>query len=374
MYIKMKKYFIFLLFTLLVVCAAAGFAACSQKDDEHVWSEEWSHNADGHWKQCQNKGCNERGEFAPHQNFKLVSTEVAPTCYTYGQGTYECEVCGYTKTDQIPPTEEHDFDSVEWQPGGEGHETQHKKVCAKPGCYATIYEDHAEGTRRLIQAALPFKDGVAQYYCEVCNQVLRTEVEPAVGVPVSFEVNFKKAKKFLDYGPVAGWAADDPEPQIKWLDETTYGNVLKVGEVTLVKDDLDRATYFYEVEIINARNAAGNRISLPDYDEETGGGLKLGVIDPTTGEPSYSGYSSEFIIYMEKLVRFKRESTDTLRFAVVAQNTEGEEEERASVEIRVTTMKYSDWKKLVQSQVTMSAPLPVTVPQPSDLPPRKDEI
>lgn len=181
----MKKFIMAALSLFFFTQCALGFSACNAgKEHEHVFEEEWRHNAQSHWHFCTVPGCNERGSEEAHTDWELIETIEQPSCFERGEGKYKCSVCGEIKQDYIEPTGEHVWS--EWKPA----EEYHYKVCTKQsrGCVAEIREDHVPGGKILKSVPEKYKDGVETISCTVCKQKLQDFITPATMVAHTFKL------------------------------------------------------------------------------------------------------------------------------------------------------------------------------------------
>lgn len=187
----MKKFIMAALSLFFFTQCALGFSACNAgKEHEHVFEEEWRHNAQSHWHFCTVTGCNERSSEEAHDDYwELIETTVQPTCFTRGEGKFKCSVCGEIKQDYIEPTEDHEWS--DWKPA----EEYHYKVCANRGrgCTAEIREDHVPGPEILRSPPGDYTDGVKTVSCTVCNQKLRDIVIPATKIAHTFKLTVSRA-------------------------------------------------------------------------------------------------------------------------------------------------------------------------------------
>ena len=85
---------------LVLVLTVALFAACTDKGEEHSFSEEWSADETHHWHACVDKGCNAVKDKAGH-SWNSGSVTVEPTTEKEGTMAYTCTVCHKEKTEKI---------------------------------------------------------------------------------------------------------------------------------------------------------------------------------------------------------------------------------------------------------------------------------
>lgn len=111
------------------VCKATKTEAIAPLDHTHDWSSEWSKDDTYHWHDCLNN-CGEKKDNAAHIWDDGTVTK-QPTADAEGEKTFECTVCGKTKTETLPPKDEpSDPDSgnisVDVQPGENAPDTELK--------------------------------------------------------------------------------------------------------------------------------------------------------------------------------------------------------------------------------------------------------
>ena len=111
------------------VCKATKTEPIAPLDHTHDWSDEWSKDDTYHWHDCLNN-CGEKKDNAAHIWDDGTVTK-QPTADAEGEKTFECTVCGKTKTETLPPKDEpSDPDSgnisVDVQPGENAPDTELK--------------------------------------------------------------------------------------------------------------------------------------------------------------------------------------------------------------------------------------------------------
>ncbi len=111
------------------VCKATKTEPKAPLDHTHDWSDEWSKDDTYHWHDCL-KNCGEKKDNAAHiwDNGTVTNQ---PTAEDEGEKTYECTVCGKTKTETLPPKDEPSEPdsgniSVDVQPGENAPNTELK--------------------------------------------------------------------------------------------------------------------------------------------------------------------------------------------------------------------------------------------------------
>lgn len=147
----------------------------------HVWSEDWSRDANQHWHAC--GGCDEKSDAAEH-SFDVV-TDVAPTCCQPGSRVSRCAICGYEVAETFGATGNHVYGS-EWKYDN----VNHWHACTTSGCTATRdtggHTPAASGTITEPTCTTP---GSIRYTCEVCGQPYTVQTSAALGH--SLDVNGK---------------------------------------------------------------------------------------------------------------------------------------------------------------------------------------
>ena len=96
----MKRNSFLAILVLVLVLTVALFAACTDKVEEHSFSEEWSADETHHWHACVDKGCNAVKDKAGH-SWNSGSVTVEPTTEKEGTMAYTCTVCHKEKTAKI---------------------------------------------------------------------------------------------------------------------------------------------------------------------------------------------------------------------------------------------------------------------------------
>ena len=86
------------------VCKATKTEPIAPLDHIHDWSDEWSKDDTYHWHDCLNN-CGEKKDDAAHIWDDGTVTK-QPTADAEGEKTFECTVCGKTKTETLPPKDE----------------------------------------------------------------------------------------------------------------------------------------------------------------------------------------------------------------------------------------------------------------------------
>lgn len=96
---KRKSIFTFCAIALMLVLSLSVLTACN-KNVEHNFAEEWSHDETYHWHACADKGCKETKDKAEH-SWNGGNVTVEPTTEKEGAMVYTCTVCLREKTEKI---------------------------------------------------------------------------------------------------------------------------------------------------------------------------------------------------------------------------------------------------------------------------------
>ena len=132
----------------------------------HTYGE-WEKSSETQHKRVCGKCGNE--EFADHTwDEGEVTTE--PTCKDTGVKTYTCTVCGETKTESVPVTDEHTWGS--WE---KVDETNHKHTCSVCGKEETAAHTWDEGEVTTDPTHTEF--GVRSYTCTACGATKTEQVD-----------------------------------------------------------------------------------------------------------------------------------------------------------------------------------------------------
>lgn len=274
----MKKFLLAVIVSLAALFTAVCGAGCNGGEGEHAFASDWTRNASGHWHACLNAGCAEKGDYAEH-SFALASATTQPTCFTRGQGVYACTECGYTKSDYIPATGNHDFTGSPWYSDAEGH----WRRCTTPGCgQEEAHSPHVLGEPEEVQVAGDYTDGITEQRCTECLNVVNTQRTPAKAVPTYFKVQLT-----LDRNGT--WRGDDPEPTITWREQAQQ-NVL-VGDVTLAHDEPQNPNpRQYRYSYTDGVNSYGAVKSIGDFAELNKAGVTRYRVDMYSGEETELDY------------------------------------------------------------------------------------
>ncbi len=88
----------------VIIAAIVALAVLACTAGNHAaTTDEWSHDATGHWHACAEKDCTEKFDSADHEWNDGEVTE-QPTCTKKGKKTFTCTVCGETKVEDVNMT------------------------------------------------------------------------------------------------------------------------------------------------------------------------------------------------------------------------------------------------------------------------------
>ena len=152
----------------------------------HNWTSEWSKDETGHWHECQNEACKEKGDFTKH-NVAVIAGKQATCTETGLTDGKKCSQCGYIIEEQKEiPKIDHNWD--------EGEITT-EATCTEKGektftctmCHITRTEEipatgHTEVIDQAVGATCTTAGKTEGKHCSVCNEVLvKQETVPAKG-------------------------------------------------------------------------------------------------------------------------------------------------------------------------------------------------
>ena len=210
--------------TTEATCSATGVkiytcTTCGQTKTEtipidsnsHSFSSTYNSDATNHWKECANTGCTAKTENTGHV-WNEGETTKEPTCTETGIKTYACTTCSQTKTETIPiDPNSHSFSSTY-----NSDETNHWKECS----LCSAKKDEGAHTQATRTTATCTKDGIKTTYCSVCEKIISTENQGALGHE---EINHEaKAATCTE----KGWAA---YVTCSRCDYTTYSEIKATG-------------------------------------------------------------------------------------------------------------------------------------------------
>jgi len=139
---------------------------------EHVYAEEWSKDATGHYHKCTTEGCTAKDNVIAHTESEII-VDTPATCYTEGVGHTECTECGFVINNAavVPATNEHVWDTTLTQ-----GETTHYYACTTDGCTAKNAEaEHAAGELIVDTAATCVATGIGHKDC-VCGKTVESNI------------------------------------------------------------------------------------------------------------------------------------------------------------------------------------------------------
>ena len=117
----------------------------------HDFTTSWTHDDNGHWKQCSR--CDKKDDVSPH-TWDNGTITTAHTCTKAGEKTYSCTKCGATKIEPIPAT------GHSWKSDWTSDATHHWHECANESCDVTDnagkkgYAEHSGGTATCTEKAV----------------------------------------------------------------------------------------------------------------------------------------------------------------------------------------------------------------------------
>ncbi len=150
-------------------------------DVDSAWDHDWSDWTDvpsddeKHHSECENPGCDDTKSEDHSWDNGVITTPAS--CYKPGEKTYTCSVCGGTKTEVIPETQNHIFG--DWE-AKEGDDEKHYAYCKTSGCLEFIDEDHNFDNGVVTTNPSCYEEGVKTYTCVDCGYDY-TEPVPATG-------------------------------------------------------------------------------------------------------------------------------------------------------------------------------------------------
>ncbi len=171
-----------LLLALLTMTSASalslGMTACANGagDAKHLFTDaNWGSDETNHWHKCLEDGCTETQGTEGHKWGTPRQTK-APTCYSFGEQTTTCTVCGYDKKEPIAMVQHN------WSKAWDNDDEQHFHKCTNEKCTANTdaaaHGDWVDVT--VVEEATCTEDGYKQIKCGTCDYVT-TEAIPATG-------------------------------------------------------------------------------------------------------------------------------------------------------------------------------------------------
>ena len=152
----------------------------------HNWTSEWSKDETGHWHECQNEGCTEKGDFTEHAATGIASKQATCTETGLTDGK-KCSQCGYIIEEQKEiPKIDHNWDEGEITTGATCTEKGERTFTCTM-CHITRAEEiaatgHTEIVDKAVEATCMTAGKTEGKHCSVCNEVLvKQEAVPALG-------------------------------------------------------------------------------------------------------------------------------------------------------------------------------------------------
>jgi len=162
----------------------------------HTFGTGWESDGTNHWNEC---SCGEKANVAAHAPGSWI-TDLAATETTDGSKHKECTICGYiTETEVIPATGEshsHTY-GTEWKSDG----TNHWNECSCGD--KTNIAAHTPGDWVVKTPATETTNGVKEKICSVCGYITDTDVIPATGSSVVYDIT-KGANSSWKKGTLTG--------------------------------------------------------------------------------------------------------------------------------------------------------------------------
>lgn len=166
----MKKKFIALLSLVLCLALCISLAACS--NDKHEAKTEWTSDEANHWHECATEGHTDKLDEAAHA-WDAGKVAADPTETANGVKTYECTVCGKTKTESMPKLEHTHKFATDWSSDATNH--WHAATCGHDVKQNEAAHTWDEG--KVTTAPTEAADGVKTYACTICGKT-KTESIP----------------------------------------------------------------------------------------------------------------------------------------------------------------------------------------------------
>ncbi len=163
----MRRKIVISLTLTLTLLVALMLTACGHK---HEYSTDWTSDATHHWHAAACEHGEEASDKGEHTFGEGVTT-VEPTTTAAGEKTFTCSVCGYEKTEVIPPlsTEIHTHSFVG---------TPVAATCAERGytgyvcaCGVTYQDNYTEKTAHIVAAYTAVGDGTHTGVCTLGHTV-----------------------------------------------------------------------------------------------------------------------------------------------------------------------------------------------------------
>ncbi len=156
----------------LYTCIVCGFSREWEYsvNHQHTFSEKWTYDDKGHWHEAD---CGHEGVTDSYDNHSMDNGIVTeqPTEVLSGIMLYTCTVCGYEKTETIPPQAHNHTYSKDWSYDGDRH--WHESTCGC-GIKADIF-DHSFDAGTVQIPATEANAGTKLYTCLDCSYTKTVE-------------------------------------------------------------------------------------------------------------------------------------------------------------------------------------------------------
>ncbi len=144
-------------------CKRDGCGATDGDPLGHNYAALWSKDATGHWHDCQNEGCTEKGDFAPHTPGTAPTETEAQTCTECGYVI--APSLGHICANHLTPVEAKDATCTE-----DGNKAYYECSCGK------LYEDATAGVEiTKEQTVIPSFDREHEYEWKIDKEATATE-------------------------------------------------------------------------------------------------------------------------------------------------------------------------------------------------------
>ena len=147
-------------------CGGTKEEVIPKADHTHNYGSEWKNDSSNHWVEC---SCGDKNKIALH-TYDTGKVEKPSTCKVEGSIRYTCTVCGYSRDEVIPKSNEHSFDRCEVV-----DDSQHRKICSV--CGIQEVSSHIWGEEKLIEEPTHLQEGKKECHCEECAFVKTEAVE-----------------------------------------------------------------------------------------------------------------------------------------------------------------------------------------------------
>lgn len=199
---------------------------------------DWKKDENGHTGVCNIAGCGAQFESEEHTYIK--TNEIAVDCVVDGQVFYQCDVCGYEKTEITAEAYGHKA-AATW----EIRQDEHVKLCVNPNCDEILEREAHDWNVRDYKEPTYTEEGYEDRDCKVCGESRKGSIpklEDNTVPEVSFEFGATPIKVLND---ILNLFNDDVTVRIQAVDNETglatveyyVSNVeLSEREVSLLRD------------------------------------------------------------------------------------------------------------------------------------------